>query len=42
MEDTAFFFAFAQFYNRWLIAPGILGLGVFIYNLVKSKNIFRS
>ena len=34
MEETAYFFAFAQFYNRWLIGPAVLGLGVFVYNLV--------
>jgi hypothetical protein len=34
MEDTAFFFAWGKFYNRWLVAPALLGLGVFIYNMV--------
>ncbi len=34
MEDTAFYFAWGQFYNRWLLPPAVLGLGVFAYNTV--------
>jgi hypothetical protein len=34
MEDTAFYFAWGQFYNRWLFWPAILGLGVFSWNTV--------
>ena len=34
MEDTAFYFAWSQFYNRWLLSPALLGLGVFAYNTV--------
>mmetsp|Transcript_70427 Transcript_70427/g.187716 ORF Transcript_70427/g.187716 Transcript_70427/m.187716 type:complete len:1194 (+) Transcript_70427:2023-5604(+) len=34
MEDAAFYFAWGQFYNRWLLPPAVFGLGVFVYNAV--------
>ena len=36
MEDTAFLFAFAQFYTRWLLGPALLGLAVFLYSMVRA------
>eukprot|EP01083_Nonionella_stella_P084824 234871_1 len=36
-EPVAFYFAFLQFYLRWLIAPAVAGLACFVWQLVAGE-----